>query len=117
VKPGRFHYHRPATAQEAVEILGAYGDEAKVLAGGQSLVPMLSLRLASFGHIVDLNKLDDLTGIERSNGEVRIAAMTRQAVAERDATVTRDVPLLRAALPHIGHFQIRNRGTTTTATR
>jgi carbon-monoxide dehydrogenase medium subunit len=111
VKPGRFHYHRPTTTHEAVAILGEHGDEAKVLAGGQSLVPMLSLRLASFGHLVDLNRIDDLTGIERSNGAVRIAAMTRQAVAERDATVSRDVPLLRAALPHIGHFQIRNRGT------
>ena len=65
----------------------------------------------SFGHLVDLNRVGELAGIARSNGHVRIGALTRQAVAEHDATVAADTPLLARALPHIGHFQIRNRGT------
>ncbi len=111
MKPSKFHYHAPATIGDAVGLLGAHADEAKVLAGGQSLVPMMSLRLATFGHLVDLNKVDGLAGIERSNGHVRIGALTRQATAEHDTTVASDVPMMAKALPHIGHFQIRNRGT------
>jgi aerobic carbon-monoxide dehydrogenase medium subunit len=111
MKPTRFHYHAPTTPAEAVGLLAEHGDEAKVLAGGQSLVPMLSLRLASFGHLVDLNRISGLSAIGRSNGHLRIGAMTRQAVAEHSADVASDAPLVARALPHIGHFQIRNRGT------
>jgi carbon-monoxide dehydrogenase medium subunit len=111
VKPSKFHYHAPEQVDEAVGLLAEHADEAKVLAGGQSLVPMMSLRLATFGHLVDLNRVDDLAGITRSNGHVRIGALTRQSTAEHDATVAADAPLVARALPHIGHFQIRNRGT------
>jgi aerobic carbon-monoxide dehydrogenase medium subunit len=111
MKPTRFHYHAPTTPAEAVGLLAEHGDEAKVLAGGQSLVPMLSLRLASFGHLVDLNRISGLSAIGRSNGHLRIGAMTRQAVAEHSADVASHAPLVARALPHIGHFQIRNRGT------
>lgn len=111
MKPSKFHYHAPSTTAEAVGLLGEHADEAKVLAGGQSLVPMMSLRLATFGHLVDLNGVDELAGIERSNGHVRIGALTRQSTAEHDPTVIADLPLVAKALPHIGHFQIRNRGT------
>ena len=111
MKPSKFHYHAPTTIDEAVGLLSEYADEAKVLAGGQSLVPMMSLRLATFGHLIDLNKVDGLAGIERTNGHVRIGALTRQSTAEHDATVAVDIPLVAKALPHIGHFQIRNRGT------
>ncbi|MET0663125.1 MAG: xanthine dehydrogenase family protein subunit M [Microbacterium sp.] len=111
MKPSKFHYHAPTTVADAVGLLGEYADEAKVLAGGQSLVPMMSLRLATFGHLVDLNGIDELSGIERSNGHVRVGALTRQSTAEHDPTVSADVPLAAKALPHIGHFQIRNRGT------
>jgi carbon-monoxide dehydrogenase medium subunit len=111
VKPGRFEYHAPATVDEAVALLGEHGDEAKLLAGGQSLVPMMSLRLASFEHVVDLNRVAGLDTIERRNGHVRVGALVRQSAAEHDPTVAGNVPLLAAALPHIGHFQIRNRGT------
>ena len=96
---------------DAVGLLAEHGDEAKVLAGGQSLVPMMSLRLATFGHLVDLNKVAGLDTIERSNGHVRIGALVRQSTAEHDATVAADARLVARALPHIGHFQIRNRGT------
>ncbi len=111
MKPSRFHYHAPATVAEAVGLLGEHGDEAKVLAGGQSLVPMMSLRWATFAHLVDLNRVAGLDDVERSNGDVRVGAIVRQAQAEHDATVAADAPLLAKALPHIGHFQIRNRGT------
>jgi aerobic carbon-monoxide dehydrogenase medium subunit len=111
MKPTRFHYHAPTTTTEAVGLLAEHGDEAKVLAGGQSLVPMLSLRLASFGHLIDLNRIPGLSAIGRSNGHLRVGAMTRQAVAEHSADVASHAPLVARALPHIGHFQIRNRGT------
>jgi aerobic carbon-monoxide dehydrogenase medium subunit len=111
VKPSKFQYHAPTTVGEVVSLLADYADEAKVLAGGQSLVPMMSLRLASFEHLIDLNRVDGLGQIERTDGHVRIGAIVRQATAEHDATVASDVPLVAKALPHIGHFQIRNRGT------
>jgi carbon-monoxide dehydrogenase medium subunit len=110
VKPAPFEYHRPATPEAAVALLSELGDTAKLLAGGQSLVPMLALRLTAFEHLVDIGRLDELQGIERTNGTVRVGAATTQATIER-ADVTAAVPLLARATPLIGHFQIRNRGT------
>jgi carbon-monoxide dehydrogenase medium subunit len=111
MKPARFEYHAPTTAVDAVALLHDLGDAAKPIAGGQSLVPMLALRLAVFDHLVDLGRVDELRGIERRNGALRIGAMTPQAAAERSADVASAVPLLARALPLVGHFQIRNRGT------
>jgi aerobic carbon-monoxide dehydrogenase medium subunit len=111
MKPAPFEYHAPTTVAEAVGLLAELGDEAKVLAGGQSLVPMLNLRLARFEHLVDIGRVPELRGIERRNGHVTVGAATRDAVIERDATIAADAPLLAAATPYIGHFQIRNRGT------
>ena len=111
MKPAPFRYHAPETIEEVVGLLAEYGDDAKVLAGGQSLVPVLALRLSSFEHLVDLNTVPSLSGIERVNGSVRIGATTRQATVERSEVVAREVPLLSRATPLIGHFQIRNRGT------
>ena len=111
MKPAPFEYHAPTTVAEAVDLLARHGDDAKPLAGGQSLVPMLALRLARFEHLVDLNRVDGLRGVERVNGTLRVGAMTTQATIEHDPDVARDVPLLAAATPLIGHFQIRNRGT------
>jgi carbon-monoxide dehydrogenase medium subunit len=111
MKPAPFEYHAPTTVAEVVGLLAELGDEAKILAGGQSLVPMLNLRLARFQHLVDIGRVPELRGIERRNGHVTIGAATRDAVIERDATVASDAPLLAAATPYIGHFQIRNRGT------
>jgi len=110
VKPAPFSYHAPATVADAVGLLAEHGDEAKVLAGGQSLVPLLALRLTRFAHLVDLNRVAELRGVARVDGHVEIGAMTRQADAERAAD-TASVPLLARAIPLIGHFQIRNRGT------
>jgi carbon-monoxide dehydrogenase medium subunit len=111
MKPAPFTYHRPTTVTEAAALLAAHGDEAKPLAGGQSLVPMLALRLARFEHLVDLNRVSALAGISREDGHLVVGAMTRQAVIERDAQVASAAPLLARATPLIGHFQIRNRGT------
>jgi carbon-monoxide dehydrogenase medium subunit len=110
VKPAPFEYHRPVTPEAAVALLSELGDTAKLLSGGQSLIPMLALRLTAFEHLVDIGGLDELQGIERTNGTVRVGAATTQATIER-ADVTAAVPLLARATPLIGHFQIRNRGT------
>ena len=111
MKPAPFRLHRPTTVAEATAVFAEYGDDAKVLAGGQSLVPLLALRLTRFEHLVDLNGVAALRGIEREDGALRVGAMVRQAEAERSDDVATSAPLLHRALPHIGHFQIRNRGT------
>ena len=111
MKPAPFDYVRPSTAAEAVGLLAEHGDDAKLLAGGQSLVPMLALRLASFATLVDIGRVPELGGIAVESGEVRIGATTTQATIERSAEVARAVPLLARATPLIGHFQIRSRGT------
>ena len=111
MKPAPFAYHRPTTVDEVIGLLAEHGDEAKPLAGGQSLVPMLALRLARFEHLVDLNHVAGLAGVSRSNGDLVVGAMTRQAALERDLEVAAAVPLVARATPFIGHFQIRNRGT------
>ena len=111
MKPAPFEYHTPTEAEEAVQLLRQLGDEAKVIAGGQSLVPMMALRLASFGHLVDLRRVDSLYGMSRDDGSLTIRAMTTQATVELDAGAMAAVPLLAEALPLIGHFQVRNRGT------
>jgi carbon-monoxide dehydrogenase medium subunit len=110
VKPAPFEYHVPESVADAVALLAEHGDEAKPLAGGQSLVPMLALRLTRFEHLVDLNRVDELSRIELSNGSLVVGAMTRQAALERSDEAGA-VPLLALAAPLIGHFQIRNRGT------
>src|SRR5256885_2074475 len=88
-----------------------YGDEAKPLAGGQSLVPMLSLRLARFEHLIDLNRVEGLDEIRIDGDDLVLGAMARQRAVERSEVVAGKSPMLSAALPLIGHFQIRNRGT------
>lgn len=111
MKPAPFTYHAPSSVEEAVALLADLGEEAKPIAGGQSLIPMLALRLAVFEHLVDLRRLDELRGVQRQDGSVRIGAATTQAALERSAEVAESLPLLARATPLIGHFQIRNRGT------
>ena len=111
MKAARFEYHAPTSVDDAVQLLATLGDDAKVLGGGQSLVPMLGLRLTRFAHLVDLNKIPELSHIEARGDELSIGAMTRQSSAEHSSDVALSVPLLATAIPHIGHFQIRNRGT------
>lgn len=111
MKPAAFEYHAPETIDEVCGLLAAYGDEAKVLAGGQSLVPMLALRLTRFEHLVDVNRVAELGGFARENGTLVVRAGTRQRMMERDPAIATAAPLLARATPLIGHFQIRNRGT------
>jgi aerobic carbon-monoxide dehydrogenase medium subunit len=110
MKPAAFDYHAPESVDDVLGLLREHGDEAKVIAGGQSLIPMLSMRLTRFEHLVDLNGVAELQEIDRSNGDLVIGAMTRQSTAEH-APETAAVPLLQRSLPFIAHFQIRNRGT------
>jgi aerobic carbon-monoxide dehydrogenase medium subunit len=111
VKPASFDYHRPETVEQAVNLLAELGEDAKILAGGQSLVPMLSMRLAYFDHLIDISRLSELEGIQRRGQELWIGAGTTQAKVGADPQVREAVPLLTQATPFVGHFQIRNRGT------
>jgi len=104
-------YEAPKTVPEAVELLGEHLDQASVLAGGQSLIPLLALRLAHPVVLIDINGVDGLSGVSATDGWVAIGAMTREYVAEESQTVADAVPLLAAALPMIGHEAIRSRGT------
>ena len=111
LKPPPFEYVAPTSLDEALQALADAGDEAKVLAGGQSLIPLMSLRLAQPAVLIDLNRVPGLDAIERTNGTLRIGALTRHRTVERDATVQEAVPLLAEAMPLIGHPAIRTRGT------
>jgi carbon-monoxide dehydrogenase medium subunit len=112
MKPGRFAYHAPRELDEALAMLHEYGDEAKVLAGGQSLMPMLNFRLAQIEHLVDINRLgDDLSEVGWAADTVAIPALVRQRHVERSARVAETLPILAEALGQVAHPQIRNRGT------
>jgi aerobic carbon-monoxide dehydrogenase medium subunit len=111
VKPASFDYHRPDTIEDAVSLLDELGEDAKILAGGQSLVPMLAMRLAYFDHLIDISRLNELQGVDRKGHELWIGAGTTAAQVGADAQVRQAVPLLTRATPFVGHFQIRNRGT------
>jgi carbon-monoxide dehydrogenase medium subunit len=104
-------YEAPTTVAEVVGLLAEHQDEASVLAGGQSLIPLLALRLARPAVLVDVNGVTELSGMSRVNGWLAVGAMTREYMAEESAAVAEAVPLLAAALPLIGHEAIRNRGT------
>jgi len=104
-------YEAPKSVSEAVELLAEHLDEASVLAGGQSLIPLLALRLARPAVLIDINGIAELSGVSVADGWVAIGAMTREYVAEESGTVAGTVPLLAAALPLVGHEAIRSRGT------
>src|SRR6267378_3819308 len=111
MKAPRFAYARPASVAEALTLLEKHKDDARVLAGGQSLVPMLNFRVAAPKVLVDINRIAALTGIKVSKNHLRIGALTRQVELERSADIARHLPLIAAAMPHIAHPAIRNRGT------
>jgi aerobic carbon-monoxide dehydrogenase medium subunit len=106
-----FDYARPTTLTEAVSLLTSCEGEAKLLAGGQSLVPMLAFRLAAPTLLVDLNRLSELRYIRIEDDGVRLGAMVRWRQIEDDARLVRAHPLLVTALKHVAHYQVRNRGT------
>jgi carbon-monoxide dehydrogenase medium subunit len=111
VKPVPFAYVRAESLEHAVETLQEHGDEAKILAGGQSLLPALNMRLARPSVLVDLNFAAGLDVITDENGWIRLGALVRQAAAERAQIVRDECPLLAESLPFVGHFVTRNRGT------
>lgn len=110
MKPVPFQYHAPTTVREAVELLGVLPN-ARVLAGGQSLVPMLNLRAATPDHVIDLGGIAGLNGIQETPTSLRIGAMTTQRTIERSELIRRHCPLLTEAILRVGHQQTRNRGT------
>jgi carbon-monoxide dehydrogenase medium subunit len=111
MKPACFDYVAPATLSEAVSLLEKHEGEAKVLAGGQSLMPLLTMRLARPSVLIDLNKITELDYIRESNGSLAIGAMTRKRAVEQSALVKSRQPMLHAATRLVAHTQIRNRGT------
>ncbi len=110
MKMPTFTYHRPATVAEALAVL-ASEDDAKILAGGQSLIPLMAMRIGQPEHLVDIGRLDELDYIERRDDHIAVGALTRHAAAEDSALVQTGAPLLAAALGHVGHRAIRTRGT------
>jgi len=111
VKPAPFAYHAPASVDEAIAALGRYGGDAKLLAGGQSLMPLLNFRLSRPAALVDLNAVPGLAYIREDGGEIRIGAMTRQRTIEFSPVVRARLPLLAEATALVGHLPIRSRGT------
>ncbi len=109
--PAAFDYHRPDTLDEAVKLLSSHGDQAKILSGGMSLLPMLKLRLASFAHLVDIGRVPGLDYIKEEGGFLKIGAMTRQAALERSDLIRSKYPVLADAVPLIADPLVRNRGT------
>ncbi|HXG50702.1 MAG TPA: xanthine dehydrogenase family protein subunit M [candidate division Zixibacteria bacterium] len=112
MKPAPFEYFAPGTIGETLELLSRYGEEGKILAGGQSLMPLMNLRLARPRVLIDINRLTSLEYIAHgADGELAVGALTRQRSLELSPAVKERNPLLAAAMPLIGHFQTRNRGT------
>jgi CO/xanthine dehydrogenase FAD-binding subunit len=111
VKPSAFRYHTPETVDETLAVLADVGDDASLLAGGQSLVPMMNLRLVQAGHVIDLNGVRELESTRQEDGMFCIGALTRQRTLERMPDVARISPLLAEAVPEVAYPSIRARGT------
>jgi carbon-monoxide dehydrogenase medium subunit len=111
MKPAPFEYHRPDSVEEALSLLAEHGYDAKLLAGGQSLVPAMNFRMAVPAVLIDLNRIAGLDGIAEVDGALRIGAMVRQRAAERDPLIAARAALISETLPYVAHAQIRNRGT------
>ena len=111
MKPVPFEYHRPASLAETFDLLDRYGDDGRLLAGGQSLVPALNLRLAAPRAVIDINRIPDLDAIRVTADGLVIGALARQEALERSPLAREHAPLIASALPHVGHSAIRVRGT------
>jgi carbon-monoxide dehydrogenase medium subunit len=111
MKPAPFKYIAATSLEHALALKAEYGDDAKFLAGGQSLMPAMNFRLARPAILVDINEIEELAGIRSSGGPTRVGPLTRYRALQRDATFAQLFPLIDEALPHIAHPQIRNRGT------
>jgi carbon-monoxide dehydrogenase medium subunit len=109
--PARFEYHRPSTLDEALALLAEHGDDAKVLAGGQSLIPLMKYRFSSVGHLIDVNRIDGLDGIAETGGTLRIGAMVRHNQLVASDVIAAGYPTIAAAAPQIADPLVRNLGT------
>jgi carbon-monoxide dehydrogenase medium subunit len=111
VKPAQFAYHRPASLDEALALMERYGADGRILAGGQSLVPALNMRLATPAALIDINRLPGLDGISLEPEGLVLGALARHEAVEASPLVARHAPLISEAMPHVGHRAIRTRGT------
>lgn len=111
MKPAPFEYHAPTSLEQALEFKARHGDDARLLAGGQSLVPAMNFRIMQPSMLVDLNRMDELSYIREAGDVIRIGSMARERHLEFDALIKKHTPLLHEAVPFIAHPQIRNRGT------
>src|SRR5450756_3135761 len=111
MKPAAFKYIAATSLAHALALKAEHGDDAKFLAGGQSLMPAMNFRLAQPAVLIDINGIEDLSGIRPSSATTRVGALTRYRALQRDEAFARAFPLSGEALPHIAHPQIRNRGT------
>ncbi len=111
MKPPIFAYVAPASTEECTALLREYGADAKIIAGGQSLMPLLNLRMLRPKVVIDISRIKDLDRIDRADGKVRVGAMVRQRALERNPLIAQFAPLLAEAIPHIGHIATRSRGT------
>jgi carbon-monoxide dehydrogenase medium subunit len=111
MKPSQFEYYAPETLDEVVSLLGQYGDEAKILAGGQSLIPLLALRLAAPSVVIDINRVSSLDYIHDNGDDVRVGALARHRAIEKHDDINRRCPMITDAIALVGHVAIRNRGT------
>jgi 2-furoyl-CoA dehydrogenase FAD binding subunit len=111
MKPGKFDYYCPKSVEEALTLLEEAGFDGKIIAGGQSLVPIMNMRLSAPECLIDINHLNELQFIEYDDSKMKIGALTRQAEVEKSDTIHKHLGLLSEAVPYIGHVQTRNRGT------
>ena len=111
MKPASFEYYAPDSIEQALDLMSQYAGDAKILAGGQSLVPAMNFRVVQPSVLIDLNRVTELSYVREDDRVIRIGAMTRERQLEFNALISRWAPLLKEAAPHIAHPQIRNRGT------
>ncbi|MET4577273.1 FAD binding domain-containing protein [Ottowia thiooxydans] len=111
MKPASFEYHRPASIEEALKLLAEHGAEAKLISGGQSLVPMMNMRLASPSHLIDINDLSELAGVRKRGDLIEIGTLTRHQEVASSSLASEHCPLVSQAASTIGHYAIRQRGT------
>ena len=111
MKAPKFSYVRATSVAQALELLSLHGEDARILAGGQSLMPTLNMRLSSPKLLIDINRLGELAGISLNAGTVRIGALTRHVEVASSPVVAQHLPLIAAAMPHVAHVAVRNRGT------
>src|SRR5688572_21640829 len=111
MKPAPFEYYAPNSIEETLSLLRNYESEAKLLAGGQSLVPAMNFRVVQPSVLIDLNRIKELSYVREDSNCVRIGAMTRERTLELEPLISKRYPLLEEAMPHVAHPQIRNRGT------